>query len=311
MPFPFKRRSPPPSGWTAACLQPGRVDVARVRAGVGKPVVELLQSFERGRDDAAALGRCGLAGRRCTTLLLAGRYQFLQVEAPDVPPEEVREILRWQIKDQVDFPVDQATLDLVDVPSAPSGAGRRLAYLAIARNDGVAALIRDFHAAGADLAAIDLPEMAQRNLARLCESGERGLALLSFDDSGGLLTFTAGGELYLARRIEVDLGQLLEAEGERRDTLFDRIGLELQRSLDNFDRQFSYVPATRLILAPNPVAPALRQFLADYLGMAVEVLDLGAVLDISAIPGLDDPLRQARSLPALGAALRDDGGARP
>lgn len=301
------------AGWTAVCLYPGRVDVARVRTGVGKPVLEMLHSYERGNDDTQALKRLckglGLDRQHCMTLLPFGSYQFLQTEAPDVPREEWREALRWQIKDMTDFPVDQATIDVLDIPLPPGGAGRHLVYVVACRNDVLSPLIHHFHEAGAGLSAIDVPEMAQRNLASLCEPGERGLALLSFDDAGGLLTFTAKGELYMVRRVEVSLRQLQEASDDRREQLLDRVGLEVQRSMDNFDRQFSFIPVNRLMLTPGPLASVIQPFLADYLGMPVDVMDLAAVMDVRAVPELENPLRQAQCLGTLGAAMRQEGGA--
>jgi len=309
--LPFAKRKQ--AGWAAVCFYPGRVDVARVKLGRGKPVLELFHSYARGADDVQALQRLsaslGLDHQHCTTLLPAASYHFLQVEAPAVPEDELLEALRWQIKDMVDFPVDQAGIDLVEIPTPSSGAQRNMVYVVACRREVLAAVIRDFQQGNADLAAIDVPEMAQRNLASLCESGDRGLALLSFDESGGILTFTAKGELYMVRRVDVSLPQLREADASRWPQLCERIGLEVQRSMDNFDRQFSFIPIQRLMLTPSPVAPAMQEFLMDYLGMPVEVMDLSEVLDISATTELDDPLRQAQCLATLGAALRQE--ARP
>src|SRR5438094_770493 len=81
----------------------------------------------------------------------------------------------------------------------------------------------------------------------------KGLAMLSFDPDGGLLTVTYRGELYLSRRIDMPLAQLTDADLERRHQSFDRITLELQRSLDNFERQFSFISVARLLLGPSPV----------------------------------------------------------
>ena len=39
------------------------------------------------------------------------------------------------------------------------------------------------------LEVVDVPELAQRNLAHLLELEGRGLALLALDERGGLLTF--------------------------------------------------------------------------------------------------------------------------
>jgi hypothetical protein len=47
--FSFLRRSAATgnAGWVSVCLYPGRIDVARVRSGGAKPVVETLESWER------------------------------------------------------------------------------------------------------------------------------------------------------------------------------------------------------------------------------------------------------------------------
>ena len=80
--------------------------------------------------------------------------------------------------------------------------------------------------------------MGQRNIAALFEEPGRGLAMLAFDERGGLLTFTSGGELYMARQTDIGLSQLTGLAAGARDSVLDRLVLELQRSLDHFDRQF-------------------------------------------------------------------------
>src|SRR5438067_7603301 len=56
---------------------------------------------------------------------------------------------------------------------------------------------------------------AQRNISALLEPEGRGVAMLSFDADGGLLTVTFKAELYLARRIDVTLEQLLDRKSTR------------------------------------------------------------------------------------------------
>jgi len=96
---------------------------------------------------------------------------------------------------------------------------------------------------------IDIPETAQRNIAALFEMEGRGLAMLVFGDEGGLLTITCDGELFLARRLDITLGQLQDADENLRQQYLDRVELEVQRSLDYFDRQFHHIPVNRLILS--------------------------------------------------------------
>jgi len=152
---------------------------------------------------------------------------------------------------------------------------------------------------------IDIPAMAQRNIAALFEQDDRVLVLLVFDDDGGLLTFTSGGELYLARRIEIGVSQLRDANENLREQYRNRVELELQRSLDYFGRQFNRQPVSR-ILVGVPDDSGLVEFLASVSELSVEKLDLSQVMDISAVPALADSEFAANALPVLGAALRQE-----
>jgi MSHA biogenesis protein MshI len=129
--------------------------------------------------------------------------------------------------------------------------------------------------------------------------------MLSFDADGGLLTITFKGELYLSRRIDVTLEQLLERDSDRQHACFDKITLELQRSLDHFDRQFHYVNVLKLMLAPTG-AEGLHEYLAANLYMPVEAMTLDDVFDISKTPELQDVTQQQRFFLTLGAALRHE-----
>jgi MSHA biogenesis protein MshI len=94
------------------------------------------------------------------------------------------------------------------------------------------------------------------------------------------------------------------------NALFDRIGLELQRSLDAFERSCGFIPLGRVLLGPQPKAQALQGFLVDYLSMPIDVLDLADIFEFPSVPELRRVDRQAACLPTLGAALRtEEGGA--
>ena len=149
--------------------------------------------------------------------------------------------------------------------------------------------------------------MAQRNISSLLEPEGRGIAMLSFDESGGLLTVTFGGELYLSRRFNIKLSQFQFADEDKKMQVFERITLELQRSLDNFDRQHNFITTAKLILAPiGAVATDLQSYLSSNMYMPVEVLDLNSVLNLSKIPELNDSVRQHAYFMTIGAALRQE-----
>ncbi len=240
----------------------------------------------------------------CTTLLGAGAYQLLLVEAPNVPAAELKAALGWRVKDMIDFPLEDATLDLALLPPPQNNsAHNQQAFAVVARNSLLAPHQQLFSENKIALDAIDIGEMAQRNISALLEPEGRGVALLSFDGDGGLLTVSFGGELYLARRMDINLNQLLDSDVDRLQNLHDRITLELQRSLDHFERQFSFVTIAKLVVVPVANG-ALRDYLAANLYLPVEQLDLSALLDLSEVPELQDGAQQTSYLLAIGAALR-------
>ncbi|MBI5107533.1 MAG: agglutinin biogenesis protein MshI [Rhodocyclales bacterium] len=295
-------------GWLSVVIGEKRVDFAHIRRERdARPVLLLADSIEKSGDEAGMLGALKrpmhLERYRCTTLLGRGKYQLIQTEGINAPADEAREMMRWKLKDQLEFPVENAAVDLLLIPSDGRTAQ---VFAAIAPERSVAPLVQAFQSAGLVLAAIDLPEMSQRNLAALFENGNLGLATLIFDDDEGLLTFTAKGELLVARHVEISARQLLAADEQRRTALFERIALDVQRSLDNFDRLNSAISLERLLVSPIPGLDGFIDHLKGNLTIAVAPLDLASVIDFGRLPGMVDPVRRFQSLRALGAALRDE-----
>lgn len=278
-----------------------------------KPVVESVVFFPAEKSHlSASLEKCGkevqAARFACTTLLSSGEYQILSVEAPNTPPDELKAAIRWRLKDMLDFHVDDATIDVLNVPvEKTAGARPNSMYAIAARNSLIQQRQELFATAKIPLTVIDIPEMAQRNFSALLETEGRGVAVLSFDTSGGLLTVTFSGELYLARRIDATLDQVRQSDPDQKIACFDRITLELQRSLDHFDRQYHFITLARLVLAPiGETATGLCDYLASNMYVPVEELNLDTVLDVTKVPSLKSLEMQQRCFMALGTALRHE-----
>ena len=308
----FFKRARKTNGWLTVSFLRDGICAGRVqRVPNAKAVVELSSFYpaadalsaevlERLNKDLKASNFC------CATMLAGGEYQMLTVDAPNVPRDELKTAVRWRLKDMLDFHVDDATIDVLDIPVDASGMARGHSMFAVAaRNAVIQARQALFAGADMELTVIDIPEMAQRNISAVLETEGRGLAMLSFDADGGLLTITFKGELYLSRRIDVSLLQLLEPDTDKQQASFDKITLELQRSLDHFDRQFNYVNVIKLLLAPTG-APGLHKYLAANLYMPVEPMGLEDVFDLSKTPQLVDVEQQRRFFLTLGAALRHE-----
>lgn len=305
----FKMKSHDASRFAIGLGEHG-VYLAQVTQAGAMPSVLRCEYHETGEVSSAQLEKvrhsANIGKHDFTTLLSPGEYQMLLVDAPNVPVNELKTAIRWKIKDSLNCHIDDATVDVLQIPASKYGSDRVQSLFAIAApNETIQKRIALFEQAKIELSVIDIPEMAQRNVAALFEQDDRVLVLLVFDGNGGLMTFTSRGELLLARRIEITAGQLQDANEQLRKQYRERAELELQRSLDYFDRQYNHLPLSRvLVCAPDNAG--LVNFLAAAVEVKVEWLELSQVMDISKVPALADSEFVARALPTLGAALRQE-----
>ena len=279
--------------------------------GHDKPLVTLcgVTTGEANSDQllAKAAKEMQVARYHCSTLLAPKEYQMLVVEAPNVPAPELKTAMRWRIKDLLDFHIDDATIDVLDIPPEKGNTvSAHSMYAVAARNSVIEQRINQFHQSNIALEVIDIPEMAQRNISARVEDTGRGLALMSFTENEGLLTVTYQGELYLARHLDIGWEQLAQGDANTKQAQFDRITLELQRSLDNLERQFKFISISRLLIAHLPDMEGLRNYLAQNLSVSVTVLDLNDIFDFSRVPAVGALDNQARFFLTLGAALRHE-----
>lgn len=296
------------AGWAAIVRAGERVDLARVvRPAAGRPEIRACDSFLIESNAADALARLAgghLKGSRCATLLQEGEYRLLQVEAPAVPAAERAAALRWRLKDAVDFPVDDAAIAVAEIPA--EGGRQAHVFAVVAPAATIGERMGEFRRARLALEAIDIPEMALRNVAVLFEEANRGLAFLALLESESILSITCGGELYLSRRIDLSSKALAAADPGRRAQMLERLALELQRTLDNFDRQYGHVSVSRMLLASDYDPAGTVAALADNLYLPLAAADLAEVADFPGLPELRQPERQGQCLLAIGAALRSE-----
>lgn len=295
-------------GWVACAPEGGGARLACVACDEsGPPRVLWVQPCDwtdAGRSLRALRKTRLLHRHRSVALLERAQYRLVPLDAPELPREEWRQAARWQIKDLVDFSVEEAAIDVLEVPGDP--ARRRAAQmLAVAAAHGaLRPLVNCADAAGTPWSALDIAETGLRNISALVEPSGRAQALLHVADAGTTLVITAGGELLMTRQLEASLGQLQAADEAARLQAFDTAGLELQRTLDGFDRLFSHLSLARLLVAPGRGLEAFSDHVRELTFVPVQPLDLGGALDCSAVPELDDAAQLSRYLSAIGAALR-------
>ncbi|MEO5346635.1 MAG: hypothetical protein H7834_09690 [Magnetococcus sp. YQC-9] len=242
---------------------------------------------------------------RFVGVLDRGAYVLFPADAPEVPREEWGAAMKWRIKDQINFPVTQAVVEIFDMPGNTSRI-----YVAVAKESEVRKLAQLFQAVKAKLLAIDIPELALRNLVKNLPDDAEGVVMLHLERKSGVVMMIKRGRFYLARRLENGLELLQSAltpdgGGLSSSPFMDRIALEVQRTMDYFESHFGQAQAGGLQIAPLllPIE-GFRQALAERLGMRIKFLPIA---DILQCPEELSESELARALPAIGAALRGRG----
>ena len=246
----------------------------------------------------------GVAGTACTHVLQPGEYNLLLVEAPDVEADELKSAVRWRIKDLIDFHIDDAMIDVFDIPGQPHSGNRpTMMYVVAAQSSLIQKRVEMIHSAGLDLSVIDIPELAQRNISSLLPEDVNGVALLTFSENTGLITLCRQSVLYLTRMLDVGSASLFgNIDPDTRQRGFDTVVLEVQRSLDYFESHFAQAPIKSVVIsAEGQDMGDLINYLNENLGISSRVLDLGVSID-SKIK-LDDHL-QLQCMPCISSALR-------
>lgn len=305
--------------------------LAYVQARQESPDVFRVERFgvERRGDDSAEdfarrLAALGLKGRGAQAMLRPFQYQLLQIEAPAVPPEELRTAARWQIREMVNVHVDDLTLDVLKVGDDRVRTTASL-FVVAAANAEIRAVMRTALDLRCEVGVIDIQDLAQRNLQsalarRLGVTDRAHAAIVMADDRQALLTICAHDELFYSRRIDLGEGfmqaawgavgdaaasgiEFTLAEPGHEDNRVQRLVVEIQRSLDLWDRTWPMLVLDRITVQAGARTEEMARWLGQQLGQAVLPLDVSALF-----PGFEGGSDADRQLcwPLLGVLLRSE-----
>ena len=233
-----------------------------------------------------------------------GYYTLLQIEAPEVEPEELRLAVRWRIKDLIDFHIDDAVLDIFALPQTRRAGAPQTMFVVAVRKSIIQSIADQFHEADLNLCAIDITELSLRNLLSWYENTESGgvQALLYLAPDYGIIEIAQESTLYLNRRIEIGARDFQEQGGYGLDELMDSLILELQRSLDYHESEFGKGPVSALsIIGPEEHRDQLIEYASQNLAAHVEPMMVGRQIEGL---GAVSPEQLNICVPALGAAMR-------
>lgn len=179
--------------------------------------------------------------------------KLLQLNAPDLPPDERRVALTFIAAQAEEKPSETLVVDYVDVPALRRPAQEPLAYCAVAERMLITSLIDSVQEVGFALDRLDIPEQALRRLlAHLAPEATEPQLVLYLDEEDALIVAATAGALYLFRNSRI--GRRLFAEDPTSGAM--ALGLDIQRTVDFFESQFTD-PVPQKLWVIDAVAPNL------------------------------------------------------
>jgi len=280
------------------------IAVAHVeRTGSGQPLLKSCRFLPNMDDEPPPLSQyiaeLGLSGAACNAVIPSSSYSLLLSEAPKVEDAELADAMRWKIKDLIDYPVEEAVLDVFRLPEDASRGDTPMVYVVVTRRALVEDIVASLESAGVKLDSIDIIDLALRNLSLLCPEEPRGLAMVQLSSGTGNLNVIRRQELYLSRRFDIDFnGGLLDPLPA------NSLALELQRSLDYYERQMDQEPPSSIYLCGEGVsADKVSEAMQASLVGELKVLPLG---ELMVLPEGCDELTLTNCIGAIGGALRNE-----
>jgi MSHA biogenesis protein MshI len=272
--------------------------------------VEQLEAVEVGNlQDGHALAHLLATGilRKAPVILVLGaeHYSTFPLPAPAVPPSELRDALRWKLRDLLPYAPEDAAIDCVRLAQAAGTQAAESLFAVAAPRRTVAQFADPLLDAGVDVQAVDIAEMAQRNLLTRLPGADGGRALLGLDDSSALLTVVEQGVLCFARRIQAP--RSLGIEDDDPEHVAARIATHVQRSLEVFERQSGMAPVRTVWIGPHPYCALITRCTAEQTGLECLQLDLQAELRFAPTARELTPGIAGAALIAIGAGLRSEG----
>ena len=247
-------------------------------------------------------------------VLAADEATILLTEAPEVDDSELQQAMRWKLKDNSEIDINQSVIDCFSIPGQRERGRQAMVYVVTAKTELLKSYVRLVEKCQLSLKSIDIKALALRNIAHLLPEDEYGVALLQLDPNSGLLSISRKGNLFLARDLEVGYEQIVVADESEKEGMqfevssdiqgsLENIVLEVQRSLDYYERYFAQAPIHTLVIAPLPVeVPGVLDYISSQLGLKVYELDIHDIINVKK-EKLERGL-QSKYLSAIGAALR-------
>ena len=239
----------------------------------------------------------------CNLILSPDEYQLTQIDAPEVAKQELSSALHWQIKDLIDFHIDDAVIEHIELPNH-SGSGKNQLIVIASRQSIIQSHVDLLQAARCNLTSIDIAAQAARNIISHLPLEDNSVGLLNLWDSHSKLSVLLEHDIYINRSSSIGTESLsfVSEDDINSQSILDSLALELQRTFDYYEGHSRQAAITHLCIINNGqaisnVAPLIQQ----RLGIECINVDLKDAVTMS--EGINHDISN-NCLTAIGGALR-------
>lgn len=254
------------------------------------------------------VSRHKLKNADCHFILNRQDYELELIEAPPVEEDEMREAVRWRLKELIQTSIDDAAVDVFPLPDDAYRGRMKMLYAVATPKEIIERYVKFIRACGLDLKYIDIPEMSLRNISLYLPEMEHGtVALLNMHETTGNMLMYSHDAMYLERHIEMGYSSFVnEPDTFSLDSsvMVERLTLDLQRSLDYYESQLGKGVASKIYLLPiEEESVHLTDDLQAHIDTPILNFDCREHLPFA--QGLNPSVReQANCLSVIGAVLR-------
>ncbi|MCX7121089.1 MAG: hypothetical protein NTZ67_04865 [Gammaproteobacteria bacterium] len=310
MDFSFLKKEKAPEGLCCIYLLPDEIIVTHIIQNENDPPtvtfieVSICQLHSLKFILDSIIKKHNLKHAACSWVLHPSYYQLFLLDPPSVSASEMSLALRWQIKELITFPAQNAAIEYFSVPSTIESKSK--IYVAAAEKSALQAVADIIDEAELNLQFVDILQLALRNINALYGDESCFLGILLFHQNKMELVVTHEKNLLLSRQLlmpeDADINTLGTALQETVPPQWlNDLTSEIQRSFTFCkSQQQKELPAKLLIAAENTI---LITHLGDLLGVATEQLQIEKKLNFELALQADEYF-SLDYLIALGGALR-------
>ncbi|MBU0455680.1 MAG: hypothetical protein ABIH77_05775 [Pseudomonadota bacterium] len=204
----------------------------------------------------------------CNIVLPPDFYRLFLLKKPNVPEAEYKSAMRWQVKEMIEFPLEDAVVDIF-YPAPEIKHYSHELFVVVAQNSFLvtrAKLLKECHL---NPVSVDIREFSIRNLVNVFGNPKETTLVLDMHEKHCLIVFVKEEQVYFSRRVNAGLDSLRNTANQ------SNLYLEIKRSLAYYQAELKQLKPEKLLFTPKAQDnKLLLENLANELEFHFEMMDL-------------------------------------